>query len=449
MNELTQEGKKFSKLIDSNKLPNVSSAYFDYLYSWYNFALKYNTAFFEATIKSWESFLNIENRSVDKIQNKVRSAFDSALRQKLNEESFASSLAGLVNARMKFAKLLGYDKIYNNLADFYLAGSRALEPIRDNVNRTPSEIIQMDGRFSLIHYKPVVKQKYKTPILVVYSLINRHYILDLLPKVSVINNLLKQGFDIYATDWGTPDSTYKDMTIEDYAHEYVENAVDKIKEITGSEKVSLFGYCWGGIFSLIHAAIHPENVKNLILHATPVDLEKTNTVIENWTKHVDADEMVRVLGNIPGWFLNAAFIMRNPVDALSKYWRYFSEPRNLDETMQFFAIESWLYDSVPIIGPVYREIVNQIYKKNLLIKNKMMVGSDVVDLRKITMPVLNIIGTKDNLVPPDSSRSIMNAIPSIDKKLVEFPTGHVGLCVSPDAHKGLWPEVAKWLTKRS
>ncbi len=447
--ELPEVVVLMSKLNDSSELQNISSVYCDYWYSWYGFTLKYNAAFFEATTKSLESFLNTRGGPTNKIQKTMLTAFDSVLRQKLNEESFASSLASIVNARMRFAKLFGYDKIYNNLADLYLTRSRALEPIRDNVNRTSSTVIQMNGKFSLIHYKPLAEQKYKTPILVVYSLINRHYILDLLPKISVINSLLKQGFDVYATDWGTPDSSYQNMTIEDYAHEYVENAIDKIREITGSEKISLFGYCWGGIFVLIHASIHPENVKNLVLHAVPIDLEKTNTVIENWTKHIDADELVSTFGNIPGWFLNAAFIMRNPIDALSKYWRYFSEPRNLDEIIQFFAIEGWLYDSVPIIGSVYRDIVNQIYKKNLLIKNKMKVGSDLVDLRKITMPVLSIIGTKDDLVPPSSSKSIMNVISSNDKKLIEFPTGHVGLCTSSAAHEELWPVVAKWLAQRS
>src|SRR3972149_6095143 len=295
-----------------NKPENIFNKYYDYWYAWCDNANKYNAAFFEATAKSMKSFLNTSDESIQKTQNAMRAAFDSTLRQKLNEESFASSIANLVN-----------------------------------------------GRFSLLHYKPVVAQKYKTPLLVVYSLINRHYILDLLPKVSVINSLLKQGFDIYATDWGTPDSLYQNMTLEDFAHEYVENAVEKIKEITGSEKVSLFGYCWGGIFALIHSAIHPENVKNLVLHATPIDLEKTNTVIENWTKHIDADELVATFGNVPGWFLNSAFILRNQVEALLKYWRFFSEPKNPDEIKQFFAIEGWLYDSVPIIGPVYREMVNQ------------------------------------------------------------------------------------------
>ena len=116
------------------------------------------------------------------------------------------------------------------------------------------------------------------------------------------------------------------------------------------------------------------------------------------------------------------------------------------------AVESWLYDSVPIIGKAFEQILNDIYKKNLLIQNKMMLGKDLVNLKKITMPVLNIVGTKDDLVSAESSRTITTTdevISSKDKKTLEFPTGHVGLCISRTAHKKLWPEVGKWLTERS
>lgn len=430
------------------KTKSISNRYYNYWYRWYDFSLKYNTAFFNAAIKSIEIFFNVRDAPIQKIQNAMRASFDSALREGLNEESFASSLADLVDANVKIAEF-GFNTLYKSISDLFSTRSRLFEPIRDTVFRTPSEKIRMKGRFSLLHYKSDMPQKQKTPLLVIYSLINRHYILDLLPKVSVIKNLQRQGFDIYATDWGTPSSSYKDMSLETYAHEYVENAVEKIKEITGSEKVSLLGYCWGGIFALIYSAIHPENVKNLILHATPVDLGKMDTPIENWTAHLNADRLVEAFGNVPGSFLNMAFILRNPVEALLKYSRFFSELKSLDEMMQFFAIETWLYDSVPIIGGVYKEIVNKIYKKNLLIKNKMNVGSDLVDLKKITIPVLNIVGSKDDLVPPESSKSIMNVIPTKDKKLIEFPTGHVGLCTSQQAHEQLWPEVGKWLSQRS
>lgn len=435
--------------VTKQKFEDGFKQFLDFCQNWNDFALKYNFALSEAASKSLESFFNLRDASIEKFQNKMRASFDSTLRAHLKEESFASSVGSFVDSAVKLADLTGYSKMRNSFYDAFLSASRLWEPIRDSVNRTPSEVIKMKGGFYLHHYKSAVKRSQKTPLLVIYSLINRHYILDLMPKTSVINCLLRHGIDVYATDWGTPDSSYKDLTLEDYAHYYVENAVDKIKEITGSEKVSLFGYCWGGIFALLYSAIHPENVKNLIIHATPIDLEQTNEVIETWTKHIDADTLVETFGNVPGGFLNLGFLLRNPVETTIKYIRYFSEPRTLDEIMQFFSIEAWIYDSIPIIGKVYREIVNQVYKKNLLIRNKMRVGSETVDLGKIAMPFLNIIGSKDDLVPPESSRSIMNVISSNDKKLIEFPTGHVGLCTSQAAHEELWPTVAKWLSGRS
>lgn len=78
------------------------------------------------------------------------------------------------------------------------------------------------------------------------------------------------------------------------------------------------------------------------MHATPVDIDRQKTVIENWTAHLNADNLVDVFGNIPGWLLNLAFLSRNPLEAMLKYPRYFSEPRSLDEIAQFFAIEMWL-----------------------------------------------------------------------------------------------------------
>jgi polyhydroxyalkanoate synthase len=117
--------------------------------------------------------------------------------------------------------------------------------------------------------------------------------------------------------------------------------------------------------------------------------------------------------------------------------------------MQFFAVESWLYDGVPIIGKAFEQIINDIYKKNLLIQNKMMLQEKLVDLKKINIPILNIVGTNDDLVSAESSRTITDVVSSTDKKTLELPTGHVGLCISRIAHKKLWPEVGKWLIEHS
>ena len=426
-----------------------SNPYYDYALKWFDFTLKYNFALFEATATAFESFLSVKDNTVKKIQSTISSSFDSTLDRLLNESNLSSSMVDYIDSWLELVNLTDYKKLTRNFHNFLSYANQMLEPLRDSVNRTPSEMIEMKGRFKLLHYKSDFPSKYKTPLLVVYSLINRHYILDLLPKSSVIKNLQSQGFDIYATDWGTPASYDKDLSLARYAEEYVENAVEKIKEITGSDKVSLFGYCWGGLFALIYSATNQNNVKNLILHATPVDIEKQKTTIENWASHLNADNLVDTFGNVPGWLLNFAFFLRNPIENILKYPKYFGEPRTLDEIMQFFTTEIWLYDSTPIIGEVYREIVDQIYRQNLLIKNKMRVDADIINLKDITIPVLNIVGTKDDLVPPSSSKTIMDVIGSSDKKLIEFPTGHVGLCISSASHEKLWPEVGKWLAQRS
>ncbi len=431
------------------KSEKIFNPYYDYTLKWFDFIARYNSALFEAASEAFVTFLSTKESTMQKIQYSIRAAFDKTLRDCLNNNSLASSMADYINSWVTLAKLSEYKYFAGNFYNFISDINRTLEPLRDNINRTQAEKIEMSGRFDLLHYKSEVPPKHKTPLLIVYSLINRHYILDLLPKVSVIKNLQSQGFDVYSTDWGTPAAYDKDLTLETYAEEYVGNAVEKIKKITNSQKISLFGYCWGGLFALIYSVKNQDNVKNLILHATPIDIEKEETIIENWTSHLDADKLVDAFGNVPGWLLNLAFILRNPIENMLKYPRYFSEPRTLDEIMQFFSIETWLYDSRPIIGEVYRDIVDQVYRKNLLIKNKMKVGSDIINLKNITIPLLDIIGTKDDLVPPSSSKSIIDAVGSIDKKLIEFPTGHVGLCISQDAHEKLWPEVGRWLAKRS
>jgi polyhydroxyalkanoate synthase len=436
-------------LKDSKNKDNPLSVYTNFAIKSFDFQSRYGLILFNSWLRAIESANNLQESKDKKIQDDIRSTFDAELRSNLEQKEFSKSLSALVDSFAEFASVGHHDKLYRYLETMIGNYDNLIEPIRDTINRTPSEIIPMGGTFEVHHYKTDSPQKFKTPILVVGSLINRHYILDLLPETSIIRHFQQLGFDVYATDWRMPTIKDEDMPLASYAHDFLENAVDKVEEVTGSRNVTLFGYCWGGILSLIYSAIHPKDVKNLILHATPVDFGKPPTVLESWIKDLDVKKFVNTFGNVPSSFLNIAFILRNPLEAALKYPFYFSQPRSIKEITQFFAVESWLYDSVPIIGKTFEKIIEDIYKKNLLIQNKMMLGDNLVDLKKITMPVLNIVGTNDDLVSAESSRTITDVISSKDKKTLEFPTGHVGLCISKTAHKKLWPEVGKWLKEHS
>jgi len=441
---ITDQKETFSDMVS-----NQTNPFFDYYFRWLDLSVRYNIAVFEASTKAAESFFNFNKPRTEKsIENDIRLSFDSSLQESLKEESFANSLAEYVDVFINLQTILGRSEAFRYRASLIADYNNRLEFLRTTLYRTPSEIIKLNNNFDLLHYISSEK-KYKTPILIVGSLINRYYILDLLPKFSVVKNLLGQGFDVYATEWRTASNLNQDMTLENYARDFLETAIEKVKEISGSDQVSLLGYCWGGIFALIYSTTYPENVKNLILHSTPVDSAANPTPVEIWTSHLNVDRDLDVMRNMPGSFVNLAFLMRNPLEPILKWPKFFSEPRSIDEIMQFFAVETWLYDSRPIIGGVYKKLVEDIYQKNLLIKNKMEVNDKLVDLQKITMPVLNIIATHDDLVPPESSKSIMNVIPSSDKQLIEFPSGHTGICMSTRAHEQLWPQVGKWLSERS
>ncbi|MDH5697343.1 MAG: alpha/beta fold hydrolase [Nitrosopumilus sp.] len=435
---------------DSKKISeNGFSLYNNFLVNSLNFQMKYSTIIFDSWFKALKSASNLQNPTGKNIQDKIRGNFDAEISAGLKKTDFSKALSDFINSYTQLAPSIYRDKLYKQFEDVISNYDRMVEPLRDVVDRTPSEVIPMRGRFEVHHYKTDSPQKFKTPILVVGSLINRHYILDLLPQTSVIRQFQQLGFDVYATDWRIPTVQDEAMSLESYAHDYLENAVDTVEEITGSRNVILFGYCWGGILSLIYSALHPENVKALVLHATPVDFDKSPAVLEAWIKEFDVKKFVNTFGNVPSSFLNIAFWLRNPLEAASKYSFYFSQVRSANEIKQFLAVEYWLYDSVPIIGKAFEQIINDIYKNNLLIQNKMMLGDDHIDIKKITMPVLNIVGTNDDLVSAESSRTITNVIASKDKKILEFPTGHVGLCISKTAHKKLWPEVGKWLIEHS
>jgi len=436
-------------LKDSKNTDNPLSVYTNFAIKSFDFQSRYGLILFNSWLRAIESTNNLQESTGKKIQDKIRSTFDAELRSNLEQREFSKSLSSFVGSFTEFASVGHHDSLYKYLETMIGQYDNIIEPIRDTINRTPSEVIPMKGKFEIHHYKTDSPQKFKTPILVVGSLINRHYILDLLPETSIIRYFQQLGFDVYATDWRMPTIEDENMPLASYAHDYLENAVDKVEEVTGSRNVTLFGYCWGGILSLIYSAMHPKDVKNLILHATPADLGKHPTVLESWIKDLDVKKFVNTFGNVPSSFLNIAFILRNPLEASLKYQFYFSQPRTIKEITQFFAVESWLYDSVPIIGKTFEQIIDDIYKKNLLIQNKMILGDTLVDLKNITMPVLNIVGTNDDLVSADSSRTITDVVASTDKQTIEFPTGHVGLCISKTAHKKLWPEVGKWLKEHS
>jgi len=336
-----------------------------------------------------------------------------------------------------------------------------LNPPDFSVGTTPSEIVYTEDKMRLIHYIPTVEKPHPVPILVVYALVNRYYILDLQPDKSIVKKLLDEGFDVYIIDWGYPSGADRYLMLDDYVNGYIDNAVDKIRERSGLDKITLLGVCQGGTLSVMYAALRPEKVKNLITLVAPVNFDTDKGLLHIWAKNLDVDKIVDYYGIVPGDFLNAGFLLTDPFRLMiDKYVGLFEriecepgdkecELRNEETIRNFLRMEKWIFDSPDQAGETFRQFFKDCYQKNLLIKNEMELGGKKVNLKNISMPLLNVMAEFDHLVPNDASKPLNDAVSSKDKETLVFPTGHIGIFVGSRSQKEVCPRIAEWLKPRS
>ena len=345
--------------------------------------------------------------------------------------------------------------------------SLATSSILKESKLSPHDIIYLKGKTRLLHYHSIREKEEEKenskPLLIIYAPINRFHIMDLNPKRSVVKNLLSKGLDVYLLDLGYPTKEDDKLSLNDYV-DYVKDAVqailkkEKEEQRQENKKISILGYCWGGILALIYTALEATNttqnnddntVKNLALMATPVDFNKENTILANWSRAVNIDKMMDEFGNMNGQILDLAFAMRNPPRyTFDKYFKLFKKLYDREFVDTFIDVERWLYDTPPVPGNLHRQIINNCYKDNLLITNKMKIDDNYIDLRNITIPILMIDAEKDDLVTTESAIAVSDYVSSNKKDFLKSPGGHVALCISDNAHEKLWPKAAEWIQSK-
>ncbi len=331
-----------------------------------------------------------------------------------------------------------------------IKGSEFLSEIDEiDVGTAPKTLVYEEDKLKLYHYKPEADRAIGVPVLVVYALVNRPYMLDIQPDRSFIRNLLKLGLDIYIIDWGYPAQADRYLSMDDYINGYIDNCVDVIRKKSKSDKVTLMGVCQGGTFSAIYSSLHPEKVQNLITLVAPFDFSTNDGLLFSWSKTMDVDALVDAYGVVPGTVLNEGFLMLMPFNLnIKKYVDMLDVMEDKEKLLNFLRMEKWIFDSPGQAGECLRQFVKDCYQGNKLIKGKLKLGDKIVNLKNITMPVLNIYASADHLVPPAATKPFNDLVGTEDKTLYEFQGGHIGVFVGSRSQKELAPAIANWLTKR-
>ena len=323
-------------------------------------------------------------------------------------------------------------------------------PDEIKLETTPYDVAYREDKVRLLHYKPTTEKQLHTPLIIVYALINRYHILDIHPKKSWVRNLLDQGLDVYMVDWGTPTNMDKYLDFDDYVNGYLDNCVEFVKDEANVDQVSLQGYCTGGTIATVYSSLHPENVKNFVATAPVIDGWRDTTVISNLAKHIDVDQMVDSIGNMPPEFMYYCFSILKPFEqGVEKYVKLFKNIEDKNYVDNFMRIEKWLSDTPPIPGELFKQWIKDIYQNNLLIQDKMYVGGKRISLKNIKMSLFTQVAVGDHLVSPECSMPLHYAVASEDKTLRVYPTGHVGMIASSFSQRKVLPELGQWLKERS
>jgi polyhydroxyalkanoate synthase len=324
-----------------------------------------------------------------------------------------------------------------------------LGPLDTTIAPTPYDVVYREDRVKLKHYRPRREPVLKTPLLVVYALINRETMLDLQPGRSVVENMLNEGIDLYMIDWGYPTRKDQFLGIHEHVNGYLHNIVEFICQRHNIEQVNLMGICMGGTFCVIYSALHTEKVKNLVTTVTPTNFETDTGLLHVWMKSLGARRLVEAFGNLPGDLLNMGFLLLNPARLMiDKYVGFYENMDNKEFVENFIRMEKWIFDSPDVPGAVFKQFIEDCYQKNLLIQSKMRVGGQRVDLKKVTMPLLNFYGQYDHLVPPAACELLTRNVGSKDTEDICLRTGHIGIYVSSRTQREFSPKIAGWLKDR-
>lgn len=331
------------------------------------------------------------------------------------------------------------------------AGFQSLRSLDEvDYGATPKEEVYREDKLVVYRFKGKDKPTAKIPLLIVYALVNRPYMVDLQEDRSLVRNLLAQGEDVYLVDWGYPDQSDRYLTLDDYINGFIDRCVDAVAKRHKLAKINLLGICQGGAFSLCYASTHQQKVRNLITMVTPVDFHTPDNMLSHWTRGMDVDLFVDTLGNVPADLMNWCYLTLKPVRLFQQ--KYIGLVDILDDKVElenFLRMEKWIFDSPDQAGEAFRQFIKDFYQANKLINGGLKIGDKDVSLKNIVMPVLNIFAEQDHLVPPSASRPLKQHVGTKDYTELAFKGGHIGIYVSGRAQREVPSAIHDWLKART
>jgi len=313
---------------------------------------------------------------------------------------------------------------------------------RPDVGQTPHHIIHQHDKLVVRHYPAQGDDRQAVPIVVVPSMINRAYIVDLEPGRSLVEGLSQKGHDVYLIDWGIPGEEDADEDVGYALLTLLHRSILRIRRHAKAQQVHLFGYCMGGTLAAMYAAVRPDGVASLCTLAAPIHFAKGGRFYD-LVSPVDVESAIRPDGLVPVESMKPVFQLLDPMGNWTKYEGIDKASADPETLRRVMVRERWLEENVPMPGAFAREFVTNAYQQDLLFHGGWVLRGEAVDLGRIRCPTLVVACARDFITPKEAALPLADLVGGPARAEV-LETGHIGVVVGGIGPKVFYPLLDEW-----
>ncbi|MGE5371185.1 MAG: alpha/beta fold hydrolase [Solirubrobacterales bacterium] len=317
---------------------------------------------------------------------------------------------------------------------------------------TPKYSVWRYRNSRVYRYQHDQEPRFKTPVVLIYALINKPYILDMIPGFSMVEYLVQQGFDVYLLDWGDFGPEEANLTIDHLIFDRMRPAIRKVVQESGGDSVSLIGISMGGTLAALYASLFEEpKVLNLVNIGGQIDFSDGGIAGRLMNpERFDPGKVVEAFPLVPPNLVTMLATLLNPVKNLlggyTRFWRLFGTGMPV---LGYNALNKWGADGVNYPGSAYVQWITAFTQKNRIVRGEVCLRGEPVRLERIQSSILALSGARDHTVPGHQVRALIDHTSGQDKTYKEYPIDHDGLLFGRLARQDIYPHLADWLAERS
>lgn len=315
---------------------------------------------------------------------------------------------------------------------------------RPPVGLTPHRVIHRQDKLAVRYYPAARRVPGRLPVILVPSLINKAWILDLEAGRSLVEALSSAGWDTYLVDWGTPGPEDAGEDVAYIVLELLHRSIDRACRHASAAQAHVLGYCMGGTLSLLYTALRPERVASLVALATPVAFRHGGR-FKDLADAVDIDRAITPDGLLPVEVMKPAFQLLDPMGSWTKLIALDKSSKDPLQLARALVRERWLEENVPLSGAFARDFLRNAYQEDRLVAGTWTVAAERVDLGAVTCPVLLAVCDRDFITPPASALPLADVVGG-PVRVEHLDCGHIGVVVGSFGPRVFYPMLDSWFS---